>query len=126
MILCLIRKFKEMEENPLKTCSFLLKFVLLLQLVYCINNHKFEAEATQSELYQRMSNIEAQNRRHEKEIFLLKDGKVENRKEVQQLRERVALLESSNFSNSPSDEKFRRRSKRPVRLLSFLPLDYII
>ena len=106
-----------MTENHLKTISFLVKFSLLLQLVLSIHNHKFEAEATQSELYHRMSNIEAQNRHHEKEISLLKMKKVEDRKKINQLRERVALLESSTFSNLSSGEKFRRRSKRPVRLI---------
>jgi len=68
-----------------------------------------------------MSNVEALNRHHEKEISLLKVEKVEDRKEIHQLRERVALLESSTFSNSSSGDKLRRRSKRPARLLSFLP-----
>jgi len=89
--------------------------------MYYINNHKFEAEATQSELYHRMSNVEAQNRHHEKEISLLKMKKVEDGKEIHHLRERVALLESSTFSNSSSKDKLRRKSKRPARLLSFLP-----
>ena len=106
-----------MEETHLNPCSFLVKFLLLLQLAYCINNHKFEAEATQSELYHRMSNIEAQNRHHEKEISLLRVEKVEDRREIHQLRERVALLESSTFSNSSLGEKLLGRSKRPARLL---------
>ena len=106
-----------MNENHLKTFSFLVKFFLLLQLVLCINNLKFEVEATRSEFYNRVSNIEAQNRHHEREMSSLKTEKVEDRKEIHQLRERVALLESSTFSNSSSGEKFRRRSKRPVRLL---------
>lgn len=106
-----------MEENHLKMLYFLLKCVLLLQVLYCINSCKFEAEATQTELYNRMSQIEDQNRHHEKEISLLKIGKVEDRQEIRQLRERVALLESSTFSNSSLGEKHLRRSKRPVRLL---------
>jgi len=61
-----VGNFKGMEEQNLQTCSFLVKFVLLLQLVNYINNLKLEAEATQSELYHRMSNVEAQNRHHEK------------------------------------------------------------
>lgn len=117
----LIRKFLAMKEKNFKTWPFLVKFVLLSQLVYCIKYLKFEAEATQSELYHRMSNIEVQNRLHAKEISLLKVEKVEHKKEILQLRERVALLESSAFSNSTSEEKFQKRSKRPVRLLSFLP-----
>ncbi len=104
-----------MNDSHFKTLSFLLKCVLLLQLVYSIN-YPFGAEATQSELYVRMSKIEAQNRRHENEISLLKTKKVEDRKEIYQLRERVALLEDSTFTNESSFEK-PKRSKRPVRLL---------
>ncbi len=107
-----------MGETIWKNFSFLLKLFILLKLVHFINNtSKCGAEAAQSELHNRMFNIEAQNRHHEKEISLLKMGKVEDRKEIYQLRERVALLESSTFSNSSSEEKIRRRSKRPVRLL---------
>jgi len=106
-----------MEENHFKTVGFLLRCVLLLQLAYSIN-HQFGAEATQSELHDRMSKIEAQNRRHENEISLLKTGKVEDKKEIHQLRERVALLEDSTFFNAPSGgDKLLRRSERPVRLL---------
>ncbi len=68
-----------MNENHLKTFSFLVKFFLLLQLVLCINNLKFEVEATRSEFYNRVSNIEAQNRHHEREISSLKTEKVEQK-----------------------------------------------
>jgi len=106
-----------MEENHFKTFSFLLKFVLLLQLVYSIH-HQFGVEAAQPELHERMGKIEAQNRRHEKEISVLKTEKVEDRKEIRQLRERVALLEDATLTyNASSDEKLLKRSERPVRLL---------
>jgi len=79
-----------MGENQFKTFSFLLKFALLLQLMlYVIHNHHFGAEASQPEVYDRFSKIEAQNQRHEKEISLLKTEKVEDRKEIHQLRERI-------------------------------------
>ena len=106
-----------MVENHWKTCSFLVKLVLLLHLAYSINNQKFEAEATQSELYHRMSNVEAQNRHHEKEISLLKMGKVEDRKEINHLRERVARLEGESSLTNLTSEQTGGRQKRPVRLL---------
>ena len=107
-----------MGENKFKTFGFLLKFVLLLQLTYVIRNHQFGAEATQPEVYDRLSKIEAQNHRHEKEISLLKTEKTEDRKEIHQLRERVALLEDSTFSNAtPGNKISRTRSERPARLL---------
>ena len=107
-----------MKETHFKTSSFLLKCVMLLQLVYCINHHQFGVDATQSELYGRMSKIEAKSRLHEHEISLLLKEKVEDRKEIHQLKERVALLEeSSSLSNASSDEKLLKRSERPARLL---------
>ena len=105
-----------MEENHFKTLSILLKLVLLLQLVYSIH-HQNGAEAAPLELHDRMSNIEAQNHRHEKEISLLKTEKMEDREEIHQLRERVALLEDVTFSNASSGEKILTRSERPARLL---------
>ena len=105
-----------MGETHFKTFSFLLKFVLLLQLVYSIN-HQFGADATPSEIYDRLSRIEAQNQHHENEISILKTEKVEDRKEIHQLRERVAILESSTFFNSSSSGEQLKRSKRPARLL---------
>ena len=113
-----------MGENQFKTFGFLLKSVLLLQLMNVIHNHHFGAEATQPEVYDRLSKIEAQNQRLEKEISLLKIGKIEDRKEIHQLRERVALLEDSTFSNVTSGDKISRvRSKRPERLI---PLELLL
>ena len=107
-----------MEETHFKSFSFLLKLVLLVQLMYSIH-HQYGAEAisNQPELHDRMSKIEAQNRRHEVEISILKTEKVEDRKEIHQLRERVALLEDSTFSNASSGGKILTISKRPARLL---------
>ena len=107
-----------MGEKQFKTFGFLLKFVLLLQLINVIRNHQFGAEATQPEVHDRLSKIEARNQRHEKEISLLKTEKIEDRKEIHQLRERVALLEDLTFSNvAPGDKISRTRSERPARLL---------
>jgi len=71
-----------------------------------------------------MSKIEAQNRRHENEISLLKTGKVEDRKEIHQLRERVALLEDSTFFNAPSDDKLLLCAFSP-RTFSDRKIEYI-
>ena len=87
-------------------------------MLHVIHNHHFGAEATQPEVYDRLFKIEAQNQRHEKEISLLKTEKIEDRKEIQQLKERVALLEDATFSNVTSGDKISRiRSERPARLL---------
>jgi len=112
-----------MGENQFKTFGFLLKPVLLLQLMYVIHNHHFGAEATQLEI-DRLTRIEAQNQRHENEISLLKMGKIEDRKEIHHLRERVALLEDAAFSNVTSGDKISRaRLKRPERLI---PLELLL
>jgi len=95
-----------MGETQFKTFGFLLKFVLLLQLMYFIRNHQFGAEATQPEVNDRLSKIEAQNQRHEREISLLKTEKIEDRKEIHQLRERVAMLEDSTLGWSKINRYF--------------------
>ena len=109
----------EMGENHFKKFSFLLKLLLILQLLYSIH-YQYGVEATQPELHDRLTKMEAQNRRHEVEISILKTAKIEDRKEIHQLRERVALLEDATFSNVTSgDIKLSQhiRSERPARLL---------
>jgi len=93
--------------------------VLLLQLTYSINQPFIGAEATtQPELYDRLTKVEAQNQRHEKEISILKTEKFEDRMEIRNLRERVAHLEDSSLSNkNEKTEKILERSERPARLL---------
>ena len=89
-------------------------------MLYLIQNHHFGAEATQLEVNDRLSKIEAQNKLHEKEISLLKAGKIEDKKEIRHLRERVALLEDTIFPNVKSSDNISRiRSERPARLLPF-------
>ena len=94
----------------------LIKCLLLLQLIYFVNHHQFVAEATQSELHERMSKIEATNLQQAREISLLKTNAVEDKKEIHQLKNRVALLEASALTNSTT-EITKGRQKRPARLL---------
>ena len=110
-----LKQMVEMEESRFKMFSFLLKHLLLLQLVYSIH-HQYGAEGVPSELHNRMSKIEAQTRRHESEISILKTEKIKDMKEIHQLRQRIGLLEDSTFYNASSSEKMKR-SKRPVRFL---------
>ena len=104
-----------MEQDSFKMFCFLLKVVLLLQLTYSIN-HQLGAEASQSEVLERLSKVEAHNRQQEKEMSLLKNQAFGDRKEIHKLRGRVAHLEASTFTNITSDAIIGRQ-KRPVRLL---------
>ena len=104
-----------MEQDSFKMICFLLRVVLLLQLTYSIN-HQVGANASQPEVYERLSKIEAHNRQQEIEISLLKTRAIGDRKEIQQLRDRVAHLEASTLSSIISDTTIWRQ-KRPVRLL---------
>ena len=111
-----------MESNQFKMFCFLLKCILLVQLTYSIHSHhRFGAEATtQSEIHERMSKIEALNCQHKNEIFLLKTSAAEDRKEIHNLRKRVALLEDSAFLNVAGGDKISGiRPERPARLLPF-------
>ena len=105
-----------MEDNHFKTICFLLRCVLFLQLSYSIN-HEIGAAASQPEVYDRLSKIEAQNLQHEKEISILKTEKIEDKKEIRKLRERVAHLENSAFTDNLKGDKIIERSKRPASLL---------
>ena len=109
-----------MEKTHLETFCFLLGCVLLLQLVYSINN-KFEANVMQSMLHERMSNMEANNQQQDKEISNLKTDAVEDKQEISKLRERVARLEGSTHANIPKEEVVGRQ-ERPARLL---PVSYL-
>ena len=104
-----------MEEKNFKTFSYLLCCVVIFQLVYS-TNRQFQADAIQSDLQERMKSMEAKNRLQEREVSTLKTNLVEDRKEVHQLRGRVALLEASTSANSPVGKKVGR-PERPVRLL---------
>ena len=87
---------------------FLLKFVLFLQLTNCIHR-QFGADATQSEMFERMSKIEAHNQQQDKEISHLKTKSIEDRIEIDQLRD--------HFTNSLQNDEILVRQKRPYRLL---------
>jgi len=103
-------------KNHFKTFCFLLRCVLFLQLAYS-TNHQIGAAASQSDVYDRLFKVEAQNHQHEKEISLMKTEKVKDRDEIKNLRERVAHLEDSTFPNDGKSEEMLVRSKRPARLL---------
>lgn len=75
-----------------------------------------------SNLLDRVSEIEAQNRQHVKEISLLKTTVSEDKKMISQLNGRLSLLEASaNVINTAanSNEDILGRSKRPARLIPF-------
>ncbi len=106
-----------MEQDRLKVPFFMLKFVLLLQLTNSINQ-QFGVEASQSEMFERMSKIEVHNQEQQKEISILKNQRKEDRNEIHHLRERVSQLEASTPTNNMTNEdSMLRRQKRPVRLL---------
>ena len=104
-----------MEKHRLETFCFLLCCILLLQLMYSINN-KFETNVMQSMLHERMSNMEAKNQKQDKEISNSKTDAVEDKQEISKLRGRVALLEGSTYANIPKEEVVGRQ-ERPARLL---------
>ena len=103
-----------------------LAFLMLLQ-----PNHHFTAGATQNQistsavqlnhtcdevnLNNRMSEIEARSRHQENEIGILKTLRVEDKKMINQLRDRVEQLESTE-ANAGANEKILERQKRPFRL----------
>jgi len=107
-----------MEQDRLKMIGFFLKLAMLFQLIYCINR-QFGANANQqSEVYQRMSKIEAHNRHQEKEISILKTQKIEDRNEISELRRRVSRLEaSSTLNKNLTNKEFAGGTKRSFRLL---------
>jgi len=57
-------------------------------------NHQFGANASQFDVSERMSKIEARNRQQGQEISVLKTRAIEDRNEISELRNRVAQLES--------------------------------
>ena len=98
--------------------SFFLKFVLLLELISSINQLQLGANAIpQPEFYERISKIEANNRLQVNEISLLKTKSIEDRSEIHHLRDRVAKLEASTFTNATNYQEISKRQKRPDRLI---------
>lgn len=65
----------------------------------------------------RMSEIEAKSKHQEKEISTLKTLRLEDKKEISQLRERVEQLEASEVKTTKYG-KILDRQKRPFRLAS--------
>ena len=74
-------------------------------------HHTFD----ESSLGNRMSEIEAKYRQQENEIGILKTLRVEDKKMINQLRDRVEQLEST-AANAGANEKILERQKRPFRL----------
>ncbi len=76
-------------------------------VIYLINQHQFGADVSQSELSDRMATIEAKNLKQDSEISLLKMATIEDKKEINELKERVVYLKESTFKNLTT-EKFSR------------------
>jgi len=70
-----------MDQDSLKMFSFFLRLVLLLELTNSINQLQLGANATQTDLYEKMLEIEANNRLQANEISLLKTKSIEDRSE---------------------------------------------
>jgi len=72
----------------------------------------------ETNLNDRMSQIEAKNQQQEKEILFLKAVVVEDKRDIRHLTLCVSRLESLLATkNSASSEKLLTRPKRPYRLL---------
>lgn len=68
-------------------------------------------------LNKRMSEVEAKNQRHEKEIDLLKTLRVEDKEVINQLKTRIEQLEASaSATTDGKTENILSRQKRPFRL----------
>ena len=83
---------------------------------FLINQHQNGAYACQSDLFDRIAKMEATNLKQDQEISTLKTATVDDKKEINLLRERVVHLEEFKFKNLTT-EKALERTKRPVRLL---------
>ncbi len=114
-----------MDQDSLKLFSFFLRLVLLLELTNSINQLQLGANATQTDLYEKMLEIEANNRLQANEISLLKTKSIEDRSEIHHLRERVAKLEASTFTNATNYQEISKRQKRPDRLIPAHIFKYI-
>jgi len=114
-----------MEHDSVKMLCFLLKLILLFHLTNSINQFQLGASATQPELYERMSKIEATNRLQATEISVLKTNSIEDRSEIHRLIDRVGQLEASIYMNKTNnDQEILERQKRPARLLPLQLLRY--
>lgn len=81
-------------------------------------NHQFGANASQFDVSERMSKIEARNRQQGQEISVLKTRAIEDRNEISELRNRVAQLEAAPaHANVTNHDTVAGRPKRPFRLM---------
>ena len=95
-------------HHRLLTWCFIFKLIISLLFIIGIEAST-KIEENNLDLTDRVLKIEAKDRRQDGEIVLLKNALDEERKLVQVLTNRVAILEGSN--------KVSNRPKRPVRLL---------
>lgn len=110
----------------LKTFSFLLRLVLLFQVL--LHHHRFEVKAIDIgvnlpdekhndgdawNLKERMKQMEDRSQRQEDEIIHLKTKAGEDKNAISRLESRVAQLEAVSTVINPLV-----RSKRPFRLIS--------
>lgn len=120
-----------MERNRTAIFGFLAK----ISLLFFISGNQYLVEANkvpsfiepcvarlldcdQSNSSNRIIQVEARSHEQEKEISNLKNVVAEDRKVINQLKERVALLEASSDSEkAAASADFFRRPKRPARLL---------
>lgn len=126
----LIHSSKKMIRFHLKTVLFLLRLIVLLKLLFnykqCTSEateigfrfpDKYNSPKDEWNLKDRMKQMEDRSQRQEKEIDHLKTNAYYDRKEINQLKSRVAQLEASQTVNSFYSSKVLERSKRPYRLL---------
>jgi len=112
------------KRNPSKV-SLLLRLTLLIQFttgsatsdqVKTTTVQVGSSSYNDLNLSNRMLEIEAKNRHQEGEIALLKTLRVEDKREIIQLRDRVEHLETS-MTKTTGHETILERQKRPFRLL---------
>ncbi len=120
----------KMKRRGLKTFGVLLRFLLLFKLYYHVQftlvggtENRIESNLNvewpsivenMMDLNERMKKIENQDRHQEQEIYFLKTNAIEDRKEINQLKLRVAQLEESSTVSVASSLV---RTKRLYRLL---------
>jgi len=122
-----------MERNQLfNALMFLLRLFLLFQPFF--NNQLITASETPDEevigsgtaliydddpgtnLIDRVLKLKSQNQRQREEMAVMKTIASEDRKEINELKSRVASLEESQTETN--NQKVLKRPKRPYRLLS--------
>ena len=126
-----LRKMKNRIRHPQIVIHSLLRLALIVRLtVETTATHQDSTTAVQLvngkydelDLNSRLSAIEAKSKHQEDEISLLKTLRVEDKKKVNQLRERVEQLEASVVKTTENERILERHQKRPFRLA---PVDII-